>query len=301
MTAERALIGLLIFPGLLYAVPMAWLMEWIYRKLTASLQRRIGPPFYQPFFDFVKLLAKTPVARPPLQGLVMTALPLLAIGATLGAIALLPVLPDGGFAGDLILLVALVEIAPLCAVLAGFATRSLFGGIGATREAVLVLAYNLPFLTALFALSVATGSFSLAGLVSAPLWAVRVPALIALAMTIPVKLHINPFSAASAEQEIYTGATTEYDGPRLALWELAHALEWVVLTGLWASLAFPAAALAWPLRIVGFVLITLALVVVLTTASAATARLRVVQTSRFYWLWGFGVAIIALAIALARG
>jgi NADH-quinone oxidoreductase subunit H len=298
MTPERALFALMVFPGLLYAIPMSWMMEWLYRKANALLQRRIGPPFYQPFFDFVKLLAKEPVARPRLQGFVMTALPVAAIGATLSAISLLPILPGSGFTGDLILLVALMEVAPLCMVLAGFASRSLFGGIGATREAVLVLAYNLPFLTALFALSVATGSLSMDGLVSAPLWAVRIPALLALLTTMPVKMHINPFSAASAEQEIYSGATTEYDGPRLALWKLSHTLEWVIVTGLWASLAFPAGMVAWPLRILLFVLIALMLVVVLALGSATTARLKVVQTSQFYWLWGFGIALVALLIAL---
>jgi NADH-quinone oxidoreductase subunit H len=301
MTLASALTGLLLFPGLLYAVPMAWLMEWINRKLVARLQRRIGPPFYQPFFDFVKLLAKEPVSRPPLQGLVMTALPLIAIASTLGTIALLPIFPSGhGFTGDLVLLVSLVEVAPLCAVLAGFASRSLFGGIGAAREAVLTLAYNLPFLTALFALVVGTGSFSLAGLVSTPIWFVRVPALIALLITLPVKLHLNPFSAASAEQEIYAGATTEYDGPRLALWELSHALEWVVLTGLWAVLAFPALHAAWPIQVLVFVATSLVLVIMLATISAATARLKVTQVARFYWLWGLGVAVIALVAALVR-
>ena len=301
MTLFSALGRLLVFPGLLYAVPAAWFMEWMHRSLTAKMQGRIGPPFFQPFFDFVKLLAKTPVRRTGFQGLAMTALPLIAVSAMLGTIALLPVLPaGGGFTGDLILLVSLIEVAPLCLVLAGFASRSLFGGIGATREAVLTVAYNLPFLTALLALSAATGSFSLAGLVSAPVWLVRVPALIALLLTLPVKLHLNPFSAASAEQEIYTGATTEYEGPRLALWELAHALEWVALCGLWAVLAFPIIALAWPLRVLIFVATSLVLVVALTTASAATARLKVAQISRFFWLWGLGVAVIALAAALVR-
>ena len=38
-------------------MPAAWLMLWIQRKLIARMQKRIGPPFYQPFFDFVKLMA----------------------------------------------------------------------------------------------------------------------------------------------------------------------------------------------------------------------------------------------------
>lgn len=297
MSLAEALTGLLVFPGLLYALPAAWLMEWTHRKLTALLQRRIGPPFFQPFFDFVKLLAKTPVARPTLQGFVMTALPLIAIGATLGAIALLPVIFTGGFSGDLVLFVALVEIAPICMVIAGFATRSLYGGIGATREAILAVVYNVPFLIALFALALGASSFSLAEIAGTPMWHVRIPVLIALLLTFPVKLHLNPFSAASAEQEIYAGATTEYDGPRLAMWELAHELEWVVLAGLWAVLAYPVTALIWPARAAVFVILSFAVVVALTAVSAATARLRVSQISRFFWMWGLGVALIALLAA----
>ena len=301
MTFSMALTGLLIFPGLLYAVPAAWFMEWMHRKITARMQRRIGPPFYQPFFDFVKLLAKEPVDRPRLQGFVMVALPLVAIAATLGTIALLPVFPaGGGFTGDLVLLVSLVEVAPLCVVLAGFVSRSLFGGIGASREAILTLAYNLPFLTALFALVVGAGSFSLSAVATTPMWFVRVPALLALLLTLPVKLHLNPFSAANAEQEIYAGATTEYDGARLALWELAHGLEWVALAGLMAVLAFPVAGASWPVYAAAFVGISLIVVVVLSVAAAATARLKLAQTARWFWLWGLGVALSALVLAFIR-
>src|SRR5674476_951638 len=114
MTIGHALLQLLVFPGLLYAVPAAWLMLWIERKLRARLQGRIGPPFYQPFFDFVKLLSKRPLPRPRLQALAMSALPVLAVASTLGALALLPVFPgSGGFSGDLVLLVALLELPPL--------------------------------------------------------------------------------------------------------------------------------------------------------------------------------------------
>jgi len=300
MTLGHALLQLLVFPGLLYAVPVAWLMLWLERKLTARLQGRIGPPFYQPFFDFVKLLAKRPLPRPPLQALAMSSLPVLAVASTLGALALLPVFPHGGFGGDLVLLVALLEIPPLCAVLAGFVSRSLYGELGATREAVLSIAYSLPFLAALVALAAAADSLSLNVISQQPMWQVRVPALLALALCLPVKLRVNPFSVANAEQEIYAGATTEFEGPRLALWELAHGLEWVALTGLWAVLAFPVAGAAWPLRIAVFVLVSLALVLVIAAVAAATARLKLAQAARMYWQWGFAVGLVALVVAMVK-
>ena len=300
MSILRALFALLVFPGLLYAVPAAFLMVWLQRKINARLQGRIGPPFYQPFFDVTKLFAKEPIQRPRLEGLIMTGLPLVAVLSTLGAIALLPVFPArGGFSGDLVLFVSLVEIGPLCAVMAGFASRSLWGGLGATREAVLSLAYNLPFLTALVALAATTG-FSLSGAAVSASLPVRVLALLALVLCLPVKLHLNPFSTASAEQEIYAGSTTEYDGPSLALWELAHALEWVVLAGLVATLAFPFAQTAWPLHVIAFVVISFAVVVVLAIVAASTARLKLAQTARWFWLWGFGVSLSALGLAFVR-
>lgn len=299
MTVSTAFVRLLIFPGLLYALPAAWLMEWLYRKVVAYSQRRIGPPLYQPFFDFVKLMAKKPVRRSTLQGFVMTALPLVAVAASLGTISLLPVLQSrGGFPGDLVLLVSLIELVPLCFVLAGFASRSLFGGIGAAREAVLTLSYNVPFLMALFALVVGAGSFSIDSVSSTPMWAIRVPALLALLMTLPVKLHLNPFSAADAEQEIYAGALTEYDGPRLGLWKLAHVLEWVALTGLWTTLALPLLNLGAPARVLLFIGLSFAVAVLLAVVSAGTARLKAAQITRFYWMWGLGVAVIALIVAL---
>lgn len=303
MNLGYALLALLVFPGLLYALPMAWLMLWVERKLVARMQGRLGPPFYQPFFDFVKLMAKQPLPRPGFDGWLLAALPVLAVGANLGALALLPVFPQGGFAGDLILLVALLEVPTLCAVLAGFASRSIFGQIGATREAVLSIAYNLPLLTALIALASAAGSLQLADLATWPAGLAgtggRLLALLALLVCLPVKLRLNPFSLPNAEQEIYSGHTTEFSGPRLALWELAHGLEWVVSTGLVVSLFLPQLGV-WPAAAVIFALLSLGLVVLLSLLAAATARLKLPQATRFYWRWGLGLAVLSMIITAVR-
>lgn len=299
MSVLRAAIQMLVFPGLVYAVAASFFMVWLQRKINARLQGRIGPPFYQPFFDFVKLLGKEPIKRPALQGFVMSALPIASVVATLGAVALLPVLPSAaGFPGDLVLLVALIEVGPLLAVLGGFASRSMWGELGAAREAVMTAAYNLPFLTALIALGWSS-DLSISRLATTAPWFVRVLALAAILLCLPAKLHLNPFSISSAEQEIYAGVTTEYDGPRLALWELSHGLEWVALAGLFAVLAVPLAGVGDVWRILAFLAISLLVVVVLSVAAASTARLKLAQTARWFWLWGLLLAGSALGLTLA--
>ncbi len=290
--------ALLVFPGFLYALPMGWLMLWVERKTLARLQSRIGPPFYQPLFDFIKLMTKEPLPRPSQENRFYLFLPLLALGATLGALTLLPVLPHSfSLVGDLALFIALIEIAPICLVLLGFLSRSIFGQVGAVREAVLTIASNLPFIAALIALAYASGSLRLMDIaLHAPPLA-RGLAVLAIFACLPIKLRLNPFSVANAEQEIYQGALTELDGWRLGLWELNHAVEWVALSGLTVSLALPWRSGLAVLDAAIFALLSLAVVFLLACLAGATARLKVGQASRFYWRWGFGFALLALAVS----
>ena len=299
MSWEKAILALFVFPGLLYAVPMAWLMLWLERKLRARMQGRIGPPFYQPFFDFVKLAAKQQVLRPSFDFLLMAILPLIAVSAGLGALALLPFSADSkGFAGDLVLLVAFLEVPALCAVLAGFASRSIFGQVGATREAILSITYNLPFFTAIVALASSAQSLRLIDIAATPTGGVRALAVLTLCLCLPIKLRLNPFSFSNAEQEIYSGPATEFSGPQLAMWELAHGLEWVVLTGLVVCLGLPFRTTTWIGNFVLFTGFSLFLVILLTILAAGTARLRIHQAARFYWRWGMGLAMMALILGI---
>ena len=163
-----SLLRLLVFPGLLYAVPAAWLFLWIERKAVARLQRRIGPPFLQPFFDFMKLLGKSTPPRPGIDGALLRTWPVLAAASAAGAIGLLPVFPGaGGFAGDLILLLALLELPPMFLVVAGFSSRSPFGQIGSAREAVLGLATGAILVTAVLGIAASQGTFQLESLARA--------------------------------------------------------------------------------------------------------------------------------------
>ncbi len=290
--------ALLVWPGLLGGALLGWLYVWIARKLTARLQGRQGPPFYQPFFDFIKLLGKQTVVPGGVNHIVFYALPLASVIATASALALIPTPanPVRPFAGDLILLLYLLEMPALCDVLAGYVSRSLYGQVSAAREAILMLAYNLPFLAALIALGIHTKSFSLSAIVALPVGPVHLIAALAFLLALPARLKSNPFSIPNAEQEIVAGAHIEYNGVPLALFELSHTLEVVALVGLFVVLFLPRAAndlVAGAL----YLLLGAVLMGLVTLLAASTARLKVHQAFRFYWSWGAAAAVLAFIVA----
>jgi len=289
---------LLIFPGLLFAVPFAWFFHWAERKAVALMQGRIGPPFMQPFYDFIKLLGKSTPPRSGVAGMLMKLWPLIAVSAAAGAVGLVPVLPSsGGFEGDLILLLALLELPSMCIIAAGFSSRSIFGEIGSAREAVLSVAYNVVFLLAIVSIAASQHTFRLEALAQLPASPLRWLGVLAILVCLPAKLHINPFSLPNAEQEIYSGPMTEYAGPELAMWELSHGLEWVAATGLVATLAAPYIGIWW-LSILVFLALSCLVVLLLSVVAAATARLAIDTTVRFYWQVTLIFAVLAVSSAL---
>ena len=291
-----SLARLLIFPGLVFAVPAAWFFLWGERKAVARMQGRIGPPFMQPFYDFIKLVGKDTPQRTGVGGMLMKAWPLIAVSAAAGAVGLLPVLPaSGGFQGDLILLLALLEVPSMCIIAAGFSSRSIFGEIGSAREAVLSVSYNVVFLLAIISIAASQHTFRLDTLAQLPASPLRWLGIAAILVCLPAKLHLNPFSLPNAEQEIYSGPMTEYAGPELAMWELSHGLEWVAATGLVATLIAPQLTLWW---VAALVALSFFIVLLLSVVASATARLQIDTTVRFYWQCTLIFAVLAVASAL---
>jgi NADH-quinone oxidoreductase subunit H len=299
MTAISDLIALLIWPGLVIGTLLGWLYMWFIRKLTARFQGRQGPPFYQPFFDFIKLLGKQTIVPAGINPLVFYGLPAVSLASVVFALALVPVPgnPLRAFPGDLILFIYLLETPALCEILAGFGTRSPYGQVGAAREAMMSIAYNLPFLAAIIALAVKAGSFSLTALASAPWSWGTLAAAIAFFLSLPARLKCNPFSIPNAEQEVLAGAHTEFNGVTLAMFELSHTLELVALVSLFAALFVTPLVSGWVAWLV-YILVSLILVVLVTVLSAATARLKLNQAFGFYWRWGAAAAILVVIIAI---
>ncbi|MEI2387664.1 complex I subunit 1 family protein [Breoghania sp. JC706] len=293
------IVGFLIWPGLIVAAALGFFYMWLMRKLTARMQGRKGPPFYQPFFDFVKLVGKRSLVPRDSSRVLFFLLPFISLTSTVFGLMILP-LPGSAapsFSGDLVLLLYLMEMPVLCDVLAGFVSRSIYGQVSAMREAVMSLAYSVPLLASVIALAQAADTFRLAELHTAPFGLVTVIAFIAFAMAIPARLKSNPFSIPNAEHEIGHGAHMEYNGLPLAVFELSHALELMLLIGTLYVLFLPGTGHVATDALV-YLAAGFAVVALVVFAKVSTARFTVKSALRFYWLWGGLAAGAAMVVAI---
>jgi len=80
-----ALIQILLFPGFLFLIALAFFYEWVDRKLLAKLQNRYGPLYtgpsglLQPFADFIKLLSKEDITPKAADKFMFSCAPLFSI------------------------------------------------------------------------------------------------------------------------------------------------------------------------------------------------------------------------------
>jgi len=297
------LVSILVFPGFLFLFAWAMFFQWADRKLYARLQSRVGPPWYQPLADFIKLLAKEDVLPEAADEGMCAALPLVAFAAVAMAILYVPVgrAASYAFEGDLIVVAFLLWVPTLALSLAGWLSASPFGLVGGLRALTQLFAYEVPFLMALCAPALLAGSWSIseiAAFQNGRIWTAALqPVGLLVALTCLVaKLERVPFDIPEAETEIVAGALTEFSGRKLALFRLALDMEMVVgcalignlFLGGFDSLVLPTA--------VAFLLKTLLVLFVLSCIRALFARLRLDQMVRLSW--GF-LAPLSLAQLVA--
>lgn len=288
------LINLLFFPGGLFLLGLGLSYEWLDRKLLARLQNRIGPRWFQPLADTIKLLSKEEIVPQGVNSWLFITLPIIALTGTLTAALYVPILglsPAYSLPGDLIITLYLLSLLTLCTGLAGANTQDRFSLVGATRTLTQLFAYEAPFLMALLGPAIAAGSWQISVINSAShnQWFIVtqfVGFLVAL-IGLMGKLELPPFDAPEAETEIVAGALTEYSGRGYALFRLAKNVELVV--GLTLVAAFYLGGLANPLA---FILKTGALLLLIVGLQTLLTRLRLDQTVGLWWRYG---ALLVLA------
>jgi len=286
MTLLQMLIALLIFPGGLFVLVNGLAYQWARRKLIARLQNRIGPRWFQPLADTIKLMAKEQIIPDGVNALLFTGLPVLALTGALTAVLYLPIagLPSSAsFPGDLIVTLYLLSLLTICTSLVGLNSNDRFSVMGALRTLTQLFAYEAPFMLALLGPAVVARSWEISQIASSWNWLiVTQPIGFGIAMIgLMGKLELPPFDAPEAETEIVAGALTEYSGRGLALFHLARAVE--LVAGLTLIAAFYLGGLSNPLD---YLLKTLLLLVALASIQTLLARLRITQTVGGWWRYG---------------
>jgi len=300
MEILRSVIALLIFPSGLLLLVAGLAYEWVDRKLLAQYQNRIGPRWFQPFADALKLLSKEEVIPEGVNPFLFVGLPIVALAGGLTAALYVPIWglpPAYSFTGDLIVTLYLLSLLALCMGVAGANTMDRFSLIGATRTLTQLFSYEAPFLLALLGPAIVAGSWQISEITAYTRehWLIFTQPLgfIVIVIGLMGKLELPPFDAPEAETEIVAGALTEYSGRGLALFRLGKGVEMVI--GLTLVAAFYLGGVANPLW---FLVKTLGLLLVVAGIQALLARLRIDQTVGLWWRYGVLLVLVQWIIMI---
>ncbi|MFH0913144.1 MAG: complex I subunit 1 family protein [Candidatus Omnitrophota bacterium] len=298
----RLIFNYLIFPGFLFSACAGLIAGWIDRKVTARIQWRVGPPWYQNFLDIVKLLGKETIVPEgakltflfsPFLGL----LSLVLVATILGKVIISPL---EGFAGDLIVVLYLLVIPAIAIIIGASASRNPLASVGASREMKLVLGYELPFILSIIAVIIKSGgNIQFGSILNHQLGAGSnlaswsgILAFIVAIICMQAKLGFVPFDMSEAEQEIMAGVLIEYSGLPLAIFKLTKAILLYTMPLLLISLFW-----AGNLGILVLIGKYVALLVIIILIKNTNPRLRIDQALRFFWGPMAVLALVAVILA----
>jgi len=298
---------LFVFPGLLFSGVLGMIVGWVDRKVSARFQFRVGPPFFQSFNDFFKLLGKeTVIVKDSVQSLfIMAPFVSFAMLVFLSALVGMALFFGRGFGGDLIVVLYLLMIYSVMVVLGGAATGNIYSSIGAGREIKLLIADELAFIVVcLVAIVKADYSIQLTGILAAQqsggAFAGSISGFIAFVtglICIQAKMTLPPFHIPEAETEIVEGPLMEYSGPPLAFWKLNQLIMYVVLPFLLVLLFLGGFNLeGW--GILWAILKYLLIVVIMIIIKNTNPRIRIDTALHFFWKYAAPIAFIALVLAV---
>lgn len=202
------------------------LVTGIDRVITARMQGRVGPPILQPWYDIRKLFEKRRVAVWEAQSFFVFCYLIFIIftGSLFFA------------GGDVLLVIFAFTLAHVFLVLGAYSSYSPYAHIGAERELLQLMAIEPMIIIAAIGFYQRTGSFMIGEIsnTASPIIFALPGVFLGFIYILTIKLRKSPFDLASshhAHQELVKGSMTEFSGSTLAMVEIAHIYELVVLLG----------------------------------------------------------------------
>jgi ech hydrogenase subunit B len=212
---------------ILFAPVLGGVLMGLDRIVTARMQSRVGPPVLQPFFDVFKLFGKQNLTVNRFHGYYLF-------------FFLVFMMVSGGmfFAGDdLLMVIFALIVSDIFLVLGAYSTNSPFSSIGAERELLQMLSSEPMMLLTAVGFYMVTGSFNVSAIASSgKRLIIFLPGVfVGLTYILTIKFRKSPFDLSTshhAHQELVKGISTEFAGPSLALIEMEHWYETILLLGI---------------------------------------------------------------------
>ncbi len=223
----RPILQVLVLPGLAFTLVFAIIAVWFERKFLARAMLRVGPYYcggrsgvLQVFADFIKLFLKEIIIPTNVNWLLFALSPVMVSAVPALALVLIPfdanwVMWDIGSLG-LPMFLAIMGIAPLMPVFAGWVSNNKYSFIGAWRVAYMYISGEIPLVISAAAVAIMAGSFNLVKIVEAQknMW-FAIPQFIGFLVFfigVLIESERTPFDLPVAEVELVFGWRTEFSG-----------------------------------------------------------------------------------------
>jgi len=300
------LVQILVFPGFVFLFIYALFVEWVDRKAYALMQNRVGPPWFQPFADFIKLMGKEYIIPNRGNKLFFLVLPTGMLAFVLTTIVSVPIANAKAifsFEGDILVVAFLLTTLSIIIFLIGYFSNNPFTIVGGTRAISQMISYEVPLLLSILTPAILAGSWSIAEIAAffranPVLLPFQVIGLGVALIALQAKLERVPFDIPEAETEIVGGTLAELTGRGLAFVHLAVDIEMVVGVALLANLFLGGFSSNYAVGIIEFLVKSLVLVFILTAMRTVMARLRIEQLVLFCWHYLVPIALVQVLIAV---
>jgi ech hydrogenase subunit B len=266
------------------------ILEGFDRKISARMQRRVGPPIRQPLFDVIKLFKKQIIVVDRSQSFLIMSYLLLTIMT--GCMF---------YAGvDLLMIFFVLSSAAVFIYFAATVTGSPMSTMGGLRELVQDMAYEPAVLLAAVGFYLTTGSFEIDEIINQDTSAIiKMPGFfVAFVFILTIKMRKSPFDSAQSHhphQELVKGLTTEMGAKNLAYFQITEWYETILMLSVEALFIINKNPISYLVAVV-VILATYFLEILIDNSSARMKWQDMLKLSWFVTLLAGGVNLMVLML-----
>ncbi len=300
LSLGELLLEMVLMPLVAFVVGL--LLVLMMRRVRAKIERRVGPPFFQPLYDILKLYGKkTQISHGYMQDIAI----MMLLGGYIASEIFLPVPGMDGLAakGDLLTLMYLLMVPMLGMALGVGETANPNGSIGISRALSAMLAYDVPFVIVVAGAAITYGTTNLVEIIEiqqqggVATWGITTMPLLAIAglMAMHDMLGKEPFEIYVAPAEIATGPMAEMSGKYMGALFVMQCFQLYTIGVLYTTL-FLGGGTSW----LFFLPKVFAVIFISVAITNVYGRFRTDDVVGWLWKWPTGIALLGLAWVMLK-